>query len=41
MIVKLTCQTEGCPSKGIAIEVEDPEQLCICGACEQEILDKQ
>lgn len=41
MIVKLTCQTEGCSSQGKAVEVEDPEELCICGACEKVITDKR
>ncbi len=41
MIVNLTCQTDKCPSKGIAVPVEDPADFCMCGACEQEITDKQ
>lgn len=41
MIVKLTCQTEGCPGKGIVVEVEDPADFCVCGVCEKEITDKR
>jgi hypothetical protein len=37
----VTCQTENCNSNGIAIEVINPEPTVICGACGQEITDKQ
>ena len=41
MIIVLTCRNSKCKANGIAIPVEDPADLCVCGACETEITDKQ
>ena len=41
MIIKLTCHTPNCENAEIPILFEDPADTCICGACGQEILDKQ
>ena len=40
MIILLTCETEGCINKDIAIPFEDPAELCICGCCMNEITNK-
>jgi hypothetical protein len=37
----VTCQTQGCENNGIGIEVLDPMETVICGACGKEITDKQ
>jgi hypothetical protein len=40
MIINFTCHTENCMNKDIAIPLEDPADLCICGPCGMEITDK-
>jgi hypothetical protein len=32
-IVTLTCETEGCPNKNLAIDVETDAVQYMCGAC--------
>lgn len=41
MIVILTCSTNGCENFGVSIEVTDPQEICLCGPCGQEITDKR
>jgi ribosomal protein S27E len=40
MIIKLTCHTPNCENAEIPIPFEDPADMCICGVCGQEIIDK-
>jgi hypothetical protein len=41
MTYLVTCHTTGCENENISIELIDPEPTVICGACGQEITDKQ
>ena len=40
MIYIVTCHTDGCENNGIGIEIIDPADTVICGACGVEITDK-
>jgi len=39
-IINVTCRTEGCSNQDFAIAFPDPEDLVICGGCNNEITDK-
>jgi len=41
MIVLVTCQTKNCENSNIAIPLQDPENLVICGPCGNEITDRK
>ena len=41
MIINLICTTEGCESFEIPVPFPDPEELCICGGCLNEITLKE
>lgn len=40
MIYSVTCKTVGCQNGGIQIEIENPENVVICGVCGIEISNK-
>lgn len=41
MIINLICTFEQCENYEIAIPYPDPAELCICGACNNEITRKE
>lgn len=41
MIINLICTTDNCENFEEAIPYPDPAELCICGACGNEITRKE